>query len=274
MAQDDAQWLAAAQGGDRRALEHLLAAHVSQVERFAARMCRHEADAQDVTQETLIAAARTVGHFRGDAAVSTWLFRIARSFCIKQRRRGRSVRRADASLDDEGSTEVRTLADPSAAPDAELQDRDLGHALQTAIASLAPMYREVLLLRDVEGLTAPEVAAVLGVGVDTVKTRLHRARLTVRAEVAPHLSSPEELPTSGSSCPDVLASYSRHLEGDIKPDNCAAMEAHLDSCPRCRGRCDTLRRTLHLCKSLPGPTVPIGTQHLVRSALERAARSA
>ena len=274
MEQDDVRWLAAAQGGDRRALEHLLAAHASQVERFAARMCHDQADAQDVMQETLIAAARTVGHFRGDAAVSTWLFRIARSFCIKQRRRGRSVRRADASLDDEGSAEVRALADPAAAPDVELQDRDLGSALQSAIASLAPMYREVLLLRDVEGLTAPEVAAVLGIGVDTVKTRLHRARLAVRAEVAPHLATPGELLPPGPGCPDVLASYSRHLEGDIKPDTCAEMEAHLEACPRCQGRCDTLRRTLQLCKSIPGPTVPIGTQHLVRSALERAARSA
>ena len=266
----ESQLLAAAQGGDRRALEQLLAAHFAQVERFASKMCRHTADAEDVTQETLIAAARTVGNFRGDAAVSTWLFRIARSFCIKQRRRGRSVRQGDTSLDDAAAPEARTLADATAGPEATLNDRQLGQALQQAIESLAPMYREVLLLRDVEGLSANEVSEVLGIRVDAVKTRLHRARLAVRDKLAPMLTPAEEAPAAGGSCPDVLSMYSRHMEGDIQPNTCAEMEAHLASCPRCQGRCDSLRRTLVLCKSAAGPTVPVATQQMVRVALQRA----
>jgi len=266
----EGKWLAAAQGGDRRALEQLLGAHAAQVERFAARMCRHAADAEDVTQETLIAAARTVGNFRGDAAVSTWLFRIARSFCIKQRRRGRSVRQADTSLDDVRSPEAKTLADAAAGPEATLHDRQLGRALQGAIEALAPMYREVLLLRDVEGLSANEVSEVLGIRVDAVKTRLHRARIAVRDKMAPLLTPIEAALAAQGSCPDVLSMYSRHLEGDIRPANCAEMEAHLASCPRCQGRCDSLRRTLVLCKSAAGPHVPVATQQMVRVALQRA----
>lgn len=233
------------------------------------RMCRSATEAEDVVQDTLMAATRTLPGFRGQAQVSTWLYQIARSFCIKKRRRTRSVIHADASFDTDESAEVRGLATEDAGVDQRLDQAQLTQAVEEAMTHLAPMYREVLLLRDVEGLTAPEVADVLGLRVDAVKSRLHRARLAVREELAPALESP--LPTAGSdACPDVLSMYSRHLEGDISPDVCSRMEQHLAACPRCQGRCDSLRRTLALCKSSPGPAVPVATQFMVRRALSRA----
>ncbi len=264
------QLLEAAQAGDRRALERLLSAHAPLVSRFAARMCRNPADAEEVAQETLIAAVRTLPNFRADSSVSTWLYTIARSFCIKQRRRGRTVRRADTSFDDPNAPASSQLADEKPRPDAHLADREMGAAIEHAVASLAPMYRDVLILRDMEGLSAAEVAQTLGVRVDAVKSRLHRARLAVRDQLAPLLAMPDDLPALPGQCPDVLENYSRHMEGDIRPETCAAMEAHLAQCPRCQGRCDSLRRTLVLCKSSPGPAVSPSTQQLVRLALQRA----
>jgi RNA polymerase sigma-70 factor (ECF subfamily) len=260
-----------AQGGDRRALETLLAEQAPRIARYAERMCRNRADAEEVVQETLIAAARTLVNFRGDAALSTWLYTIARSFCIKQRRRGRTVRRADTSLDDPQSLTALTLSDDEDRPDRALGERQLGQALDSAIGELAPMYREVLVLRDVEGLSAAEVAQSLGLGVDAVKSRLHRARLTVRDRLAPMLL-PSSLPNRPTTarCPDVLTTYSRHLEGDIRPEMCAEMEAHLAQCPYCAGQCDSLRRTLTLCARAPGLAVTPSTQQLVRQALRRA----
>ncbi len=262
--------LIAAQAGDRRAIERLLTTYVPRLGRFAGRMCHNTADAEEVVQETLIAAARTLPNFRAESSVSTWLYTIARSFCIKQRRRGRTVRRADTSLDDPNSAASAELADDHPRPDANLADRELGEAIDHAVASLAPMYREVLILRDMEGLSAPEVAESLGLGLEAVKSRLHRARLAVREQLAPALASPDASHDSTSTCPDVLGLYSRHLEGDIRAETCAAMETHLAQCPRCRGRCDSLRRTLVLCKTSPGPAVPPSTQQLVRVALQRA----
>ena len=266
----DKHLLAAAQAGDPRAIERLLAAEAPSVARFAARMCRNSADAEEVAQETLIAAVRTLPNFRGESSLSTWLYTIARSFCIKQRRRGRTVRRADTSLDDPQSAAATQLADEHPRPDANLADRELGEAIEHAVGSLAPMYREVLILRDMEGLSAPEVAASLGLGLEAVKSRLHRARLAVREQLAPVLETPSDPDSSQGTCPDVLANYSRHLEGDIRPETCAAMEAHLANCPRCQGKCDSLRRTLVLCKATPGPAVSPSTQQLVRVALQRA----
>ena len=263
--------LMAAQAGDARAVESLLSSHTPQVARFAARMCRNTADAEEVVQETLIAAARTLPNFRGDASLTTWLYTIARSFCIKQRRRGRTVRRADASLDDPLSPASAQLADDRPRPDARLADRELGEAIEDALDHLAPMYREVLILRDMEGLSAPEVAQTLGLGLEAVKSRLHRARLSVRAALAPVLEEPETPAVEGTgACPDVLGIYSRHLEGDIRAETCAAMEAHLAECQHCRGRCDSLRRTLHLCRMSPGPAVSPSTQQMVRVAIQRA----
>ncbi len=271
MTQTGTDLLKRAQSGDRRAVELLLAEQAPRIARFAARMCRNRADAEEVVQETLIAAARTLPNFRGDSAVSTWMYTIARSFCIKQRRRGRTVRQGDTSLDDPQSHAALTLSDERDRPDRELGERELGQAVDEAIGELAPMYREVLVLRDVEGLSAAEVAESLGLRVDAVKSRLHRARIAVRDRLAPMLMPPQLPPQApGGQCPDVLGNFSRHLEGDMRPAMCAELEAHLAHCPRCQGMCDSLRRTLSLCARTPGEAVPPSTQLLVRTALQRA----
>lgn len=87
--ESDAELVSAAQRGDRLAMGRLLERHQAKVYRFGMRMCRGEDDAKDVLQETLLAAARTLPDFRGASSLSTWLYTIARSFCIKQRRRSK-----------------------------------------------------------------------------------------------------------------------------------------------------------------------------------------
>lgn len=268
----DMDLVQAAQQGDQRALQELLRRHAPRIGRFAAKMCRSPSEAEDVVQDTMLAAMRTLGGFRGQAQVSTWLYQIARSFCIKKRRRTRSVIHADASLSDEESAEMRALSSPDMMADERMDQAQLAEAVQHAMDGLAPMYREVLLLRDVEGLTAPEVADALGLKVEAVKSRLHRARLAVRAQVAPLLQKPVtpegEEGDAAEPCPDVLQMYSRHVEGDISSDVCRQMEDHLRHCPKCNGACDSLRRTLALCGSSRA-SVPVATQFMVRRALGR-----
>jgi RNA polymerase sigma-70 factor (ECF subfamily) len=255
----DAALLEAARGGERSALDRLLARHIARIHRFGTSMCRDPEDAKEVVQDTLLAAARSIREFRGGSSFSTWLFSIARSFCIKRRRRGKSAP-AEAQ-----SSEAELLTDPAQDLEAMVETKEIGDALERAIAALDPKYREVLLLRDVEGLTAPEVAAVVGIGVDAVKTRLHRARLAVRAAVAPRLGVAEG---RDPGCPDVLASFSRHLEDELSADVCAEMERHLLRCPQCRSRCDSLRRTLALCRAEASvDRVPPAVSASVRAAL-------
>ncbi len=280
METSDVTLLDRARSGDRRALENLLGRHQRRVYRFGLKMCRDEEDAKDVLQETLLAVARNVKDFRGASSVSTWLYTIARSFCIKKRRRSKFAPEHEESLDarDPG-LEARQVVDPSRGPDDALAGRQIESALEHAMSSLQPMYREVLVLRDVEGLTAPEVAEVLGLTVEAVKSRLHRARVSVREAVAPLLGLPEPAPAepppgaaplpAGVDCPDIVRLFSRHLEGEISSTVCADMEKHLASCPGCRSRCDSLQRTLALCRATPLPEVPPKVQASVRQALRR-----
>ncbi len=263
----DWELIEAARRGEREALSALLARHQPRVWRFGMRMCRNPDDAADVLQDTLLAMARTVRDFRGASSVSTWLYSVARSFCIKKRRKARSAPHVEEPLDAAPESRHDRVPDPGRGPDEELARRQVEEALDAAIRSLSPAYREVMVLRDVEGLTAREVGEVMGLSVEAVKSRLHRARLAVRDKVAPALGVGVEKPLAG--CPDVLPLLSRHLEGDISADACAQMERHVEGCSRCRGACDSLRSTLAMCRGAPSPQVPEAVQESVRAALKR-----
>ena len=264
----DGELLAAARQGDAAALEALLVRYQPHLYRFGLRMCGNENDAGDVAQESLISMARSLRDFRGDASVSSWLYTIARRFCIKKRRRSKFAPAREESLDAPGIDAAHRLADPAPSPEQTATNRELQRALTLAIDGLEPTQREVLVLRDIEGLSAPEVASVLGVSVDAVKSRLHRARVAVRQALAPVFSTPGYEPPRDAMCPDVLMLFSQHLEGDIDPAVCAAMEAHLAQCPRCRGRCESLRRTLAVCRQLPTPEVPASIAASIRAAIQ------
>lgn len=261
---DDHALLVAARGGDRAALEAFLDRHQPRVLRFGLKMCRDPEDAREVAQETLLAAARTITGFREASSPSTWLYAIARSFCIKKRRRSRFAPAAIVPLDGEGRDAALEVADPARGPEQALDDRRLAEALDAAIASLERGYREVLVLRDIEGLAAAEVAEVTGLGVEAVKSRLHRARVQVRERLAPLLG---RMPAPAAGCPDILALFSRHLEDEIDPETCADMERHLASCPRCASACHSLKRVLSVCRSSPAPAVSEDLQASIRAGI-------
>jgi RNA polymerase sigma-70 factor (ECF subfamily) len=264
----DSELLIAARQGDAAALEALLVRYQPHLYRFGLRMCGNEEDAGDVAQESLISMARSLRDFRGDSSVSSWLYTIARRFCIKKRRRSKFAPAREESLDAPGIDAARRLADPSPSPEQTATNQELQRALTRAIDGLEPAQREVLVLRDVEGLPASEVAKVLGLSVDAVKSRLHRARVAVRESLAPMLGTPGDEPSRDVICPDVLMLFSQHLEGDIDPAVCATMEAHLAQCPRCRSTCESLRRTLAVCRQLPTPEVPASIAASIRAAIQ------
>lgn len=260
------QLLAAAQTGDRRALEQLLEKYQRHVYRFGMKMCGDPEDAQEILQDTLLQVARSLKDFRGASSVTTWLYTIARSFCIKRRRRSKFAPEREESL--EAVAEAHAVPDAGRGPDEQVAGKQVERVLDRAIRSLEPMYREVLVLRDVEGLAAPEVAEVLGISVEAVKSRLHRARVAVRAQVAPLLGLGETEPKS-AECPDVVNLLSRHLEGEIGPELCAEMERHVAGCSGCKGACDSLRETLTRCRRSRDAVLPAPAQDAVRKAIEK-----
>ena len=271
MERSDEELLKAARTGDAGALEALLLRYQPRVYGFGMRMCGDPEDAKDVLQETLLTMARSIRDFRGASSISTWLFAIARSFCVQKRRRGRSVSAEPLASDADRQSGAGQVPHPGPGPAEDLENREVEAVLAAAIARLPAIYREVLLLRDVEGLSAPQVAEVLGVRISAVKSRLHRARLAVRDALAPLLGLRPERSRRrpAQACPDVLALFSRHLEGEISADLCAQMERHLQRCGHCRGACASLQRTLQICRTAPAPQVPASVQHSVRTQLHK-----
>jgi RNA polymerase sigma-70 factor (ECF subfamily) len=182
----EAELLAAARAGEGEALEALLSHHEERVYRFGLRMCGSEADAKDVLQETLLAAFQGVQAFRGDAELSTWLYQVARSHCTRLRRRRAGEPGSPQRLD---SAEAAAVPAEAATPDEAAHARQLGEALQAAILALPETAREAIVLRDVEGLPAEDAARVVGIEVRALKSRLHRARLLLRENLATLLTA-------------------------------------------------------------------------------------
>ncbi|MEZ4269353.1 MAG: sigma-70 family RNA polymerase sigma factor [Myxococcota bacterium] len=265
----DTELLQRVRAGDGLALDLLLKRYEERIYAFGMRLCREPEDARDVLQETLLTLARSADSFEGRSSLSTWLFTVARSFCIKQRRRRVGAPERLESLDDAGRFEASEPATTARAPDDAAADRQLADAIETALARLDEPMREVVVLRDIEGLSAAETAEVLGVSVAATKSRLHRARTQLRALLSP-VFGPDADRDDASTCPDIQRLWSRHQEGEISASTCAEMEAHVAACPRCERVCDSLGRTLAQCRATPGPALPAAVQRSVRDALRAA----
>jgi RNA polymerase sigma-70 factor (ECF subfamily) len=162
--------------------------HADQLFAFGQKICGHAEDAKDLVQETFLNAYRGLNDFRGDAKVSTWLYAIAARACIRMRRKKKDAPDRELSLDeflptDEGELRLQPVA-AGLDPEQALQNKELKNALDKAIQALPRHYRVVLVLRDMEGLSAREVGSIMGLNERAVKSRLHRARLFVRQRLS------------------------------------------------------------------------------------------
>jgi RNA polymerase sigma-70 factor (ECF subfamily) len=167
--------LAAAQSGDVEALNQLVRMHRHGVYRYGLQVCRTTEDAEDAVQETLWAATRAIKTFRGSASsIVSWMFTIVRRECLRLVDRHR---RSPATPGAE-----RVIAEV-VDPDDTIAGRRRAALLAAALGDLDPIHREVILLRDIQELSAPEAAAHLGISVDALKSRLHRARVNLREHV-------------------------------------------------------------------------------------------
>ena len=172
--------VAAARSGDREAFAALVRATYDRTYTLAYRLTGNEEDARDVVQETYLRAYRANGQFRGEAQVTTWLYRITANCAATQlgsRRRHRHEP-LDVTLE---------AADPASATDPvdRAVANDLRATLETAIAELPPRLRAVVVLRDVYDLPHDAIAAELGITETAAKVRLHRARRALKARCFP-----------------------------------------------------------------------------------------
>lgn len=185
---EDRQLIARLQAGDEAAVQELAERYSPRIYQLAFRHMKNREDAEEVTQDVLMKVYRKIGAFRGDSALSSWIYRITFNTSMSRLRNTRLARAADAELDraiaiQEGSDERRTPPQPadwSHLPDEELLRAQLRQAINEAIAELPEIYRAPVVLRDIQGLTTEEASSRLKLKDQTLKSRLHRGRLMLR----------------------------------------------------------------------------------------------
>jgi len=185
---EDRQLIARLQTGDDAAVHELADRYSGRIYQLAMRHMKNREDAEEVTQDVLMKVYRKIGAFRGDAALSSWIYRITFNTAMSRLRTTKAARAADqereralaADYDEERPRAVRQPADWANLPDEEVLRAQLRAAVQIAISELPEIYRAPVVLRDIQGLSTEEASSRLKVKDQTLKSRLHRGRLMLR----------------------------------------------------------------------------------------------
>ncbi len=174
--------IAKAKAGDVSAFETLIVEHQKRIFAIAYRIAGNPEDAADMTQEVLVKIFKNLSKFRGNAKFSTWVYRVATNTCFDEQKKLR--RHENYSLDQEIETEdgsmAASLADDGPTPDETAERNQVRSAVHAAIRQLGEDHQKVIILRDIEGFSYDEIADMLQCSVGTVKSRINRARATLK----------------------------------------------------------------------------------------------
>jgi RNA polymerase sigma-70 factor, ECF subfamily len=182
--QNDEALVRLAQGGDTRAFDELVVRYRDKVYRLALRILRHEEDAAEALQEAFLSAYRGLKNFKVESTFSTWLYRVATNAALMRYRRRREGHVSlEQSQSPNGDGEPMAIPDWSAQPLDELLDQETREVMNDSVQRLPEDLRTVFLLRDVEELSNAQVADVLDLTIAAVKSRLHRARKSLREDL-------------------------------------------------------------------------------------------
>ncbi len=186
------EWIRRAQEGDEKAFSLLVKEYYARIMRVVSGLVRNREDVMDATQEVFVKAYRSIGRFKGNSSFYTWLYRIAVNVTIDQHRR-RAVRSAESveleetrGHDEDAFDDFHFRSHDMAGPGRVAMNRELGELLFEAIEDLSEKHRDVILLREIDGLSYDEIAEKVGCSIGTVMSRLFHARKNVQKVMAPY----------------------------------------------------------------------------------------
>jgi len=189
---EEALFVMRLQANEDAAYDELVRTYSASIFHVAYRMLGDTAEASDIVQEIFLKVFRNIGGFKGEAALKTWIFRIAFSEILNRLRWWKRRHRfATVSLDEQPNDfgmPARIIAASSPTPEQALQSKEEEGAIQQALGKLSREHRSIVVLRDIEGFSYNEIADVLGVSVGTVKSRLARARADLKKSLMRYLS--------------------------------------------------------------------------------------
>lgn len=193
----DSSLIARCQKADVAAFNEIVARYKGKIYNYLFRMTGSAEDAEDLTQEVFVRMYTSIGSFRAEASLSTWLFRIAGNLCVDSFRRSKKRKAlVQGSLDapqagdaDEGMGASRDVPDWSHEPDSVFARKEMGTQIQSALQKLPPKLRSAIILHDIEGLAYEEIAAAESIPLGTVKSRIFNARVALREHLRPYMES-------------------------------------------------------------------------------------
>lgn len=269
------------QGGEDAAVEQALALLQNTVFSFSMRVCGHREDAEDTMQEVLLKSVPQLPKFDSPKALLVWLYKVAKSRCLMNRRKSKFAPSSELSLEQlmPDRKELEQLsADGKINPESFAIRSEEASRLRDAVQKLPPQYRIVLVLRDMEGLTDEEVAEITGLRAGTVRVRLHRARLFVRKElmrtwrarVDKKVGPPQDpsLPPP-AHCKAMFAELSDYLDEQLDDSLCEEFERHMEGCEPCQAFIATLRATIEQCRNSARDCPPREAAKLRQKLMEK-----
>ncbi len=255
------------------AVEQAIELLQSTVYSFSMKMCGHREDAEDIMQDVLFRSLEHLARFPGPAALAAWLYKVTKNRCRRVRRPRSEAADKILSLDELMPTDTelhQLLLDESKSPENKVLDAEQRNLLHQAVLLLPAALRVVLVLHDMEELSTEQVAQILDLQPGTVAVRLHRARLTVRKEMARTLRVDSPRTVRGSKallrstsrserskrypqCRAFFRTLSEYLDGGVRPE----IELHMGDCPNCIAFLDDLRASIDRCRSLEAECDPV-----------------
>ncbi len=250
-------------------IEEIFREYKSRIYRLGLSITRNTADAQDILQNTLIKVANSLKGFRGDSTLSTWIYKIAYNEALMLlRKRGRNARLSSYLFHQAKKIPSGLFINWPKAPDEILLDSELKNRLDSAIKHMPIQYRMPLFLHHIEDMPVKETAEILGLKLNSLKTRLHRAYLILRKEMSEYMKDREPEETEKVAKCSILAKfvydYERGVLGEKKR---LSFDSHLSGCQSCRQFLDGYRKAIRLSSALQCQDIPPELQSKIKTFL-------
>ena len=229
------------------------------VYRLALSITRNEKDAEDAVQNTFLKIFKNLNYFRNKSRLSTWIYKIAYNEALMSLRKRKSQFKLSGSLKLSRDTGTSGLfVNWARLPDEQLLDNELRERIDNAIRHMSIQYRLALLLNEVEGLSLKESAVVLGLKVNSLKTRLHRARMIIKSDMTDYFKDRQEQKEGAKhkSCGMWTGFISSYAHGNLDKDKSSSFRRHIKDCHSCNSFLDTYLKAIDItgaleCRDLP-----------------------
>ena len=237
---------------------------------FSMKICGHREDAEDTSQEVLFKATEHLAKFEDPGVLTTWLYTVAKNACLMRRRKSKSAPNEMLSLEElmpdreELESLERTVPD---SPEHSILREEEADRVRQAVLRIPPQYRLILVLHDMEELSTEDVARITGLTENTIRVRLHRARLFVRKELSEsrkadasssrQRKSPSKRPAKErpSNCREMFADLSEYLDERLADSLCAQLEKHMSGCVPCQAFVQDLKQTIREIKTYKSESI-------------------